>query len=84
MKKTVMWGLGGLRIELDPDEIVPDDPGQGTPAMVIHHNGDVATFHCALATGELSDGTKLTDEQKWWLMRQEERVDRFIENGGDK
>ena len=44
------------RIELDPKEAVPDDPGQGTPAMVYGPNGASGTFDCVCDTGEMSMG----------------------------
>jgi len=35
MPKQTLKGPEGLIIKLDSDQIFPDDPGQGTPAMVI-------------------------------------------------
>jgi hypothetical protein len=77
-----------LSIKLDAKEIYPDDPGQGTPAMVTLYSRtnrelDCGTFHCALCEGELShNGTVLSEAQVAWLDQHTERVDAFIENGG--
>jgi hypothetical protein len=57
----------GIRIELDSAEIFPEDPGQGTPVLVVLANGDSATWNCITETGETADGTQLTDDQKQWL-----------------
>lgn len=55
MKKTLR-GPEGVTLELDSHEIYPEDPGQGTPAMVYKTvNGRLymATLTCAEMTGEL-------------------------------
>jgi len=67
----------GIRIELDSSEIIPSDPGAGTPAMVYVGNAS-GTFWCALDTGEVDDFT-LTDSQHRWLSMVAEQVDAFIE-----
>jgi hypothetical protein len=72
-------GPGGIKIELDASEIFPDDPGNGTPAMVFcgKHGG---TFWCALDTGELGCGDyELTDEQHRWLQSRVDAVNDFID-----
>lgn len=62
----------GIYVELDSDEIYPEDPGMGTPAMV-HQRGNrdnAATYWCAVNTGELSLGrevVQLTETQMQWL-----------------
>lgn len=81
--KTTLTGPGGLRIVLDSAEVYPDDPGQGTPAMV-HLGRHSATFACALDTGELDCGEKaLTITQENWLQAQEETVWNFLEEHKD-
>lgn len=74
-------GPGGIRIELDSEEIYPDDPGQGTPAMVYKGNAS-ATFWCAESEGELegdrSNMVELSAAQKRWLTEQQPIVDKFI------
>lgn len=87
MQKLQDWrfatGPGDLRIELDAAEIVPDDPGAGTPAMVYEPSGrGSATFWCALAEGELmaNDGRtwKLTPAQARWLDEMEPDVTTWL------
>ena len=82
MKKT-LHGPAGLRVLLDSAEIFPDDPGQGTPAMVQLFDYS-ATYGCAADTGELSSDRhggyrELTSAQLNWLQAQEDEVNTFIE-----
>lgn len=72
----------GLVLVLDASEIIPHDPGAGTPAMVYSANKrHSATFWCALNEGELDCGdVRLTRVQMAWLVAQEDAVDRFIAN----
>lgn len=87
-QKQVIKGVEGLELVLDAREIFPNDPGQGTPAMVIlKRNGretDSGTFWCAIGERELSyNGTRLTDYQLEWLLSQEGTVNQFIEKHGN-
>lgn len=77
MIKTLR-GPNGIRIELDSSEVVPNDPGAGTPAMVYLGN-DCATFWCAMDYGCLQDDTELSERQSRWLDEQEETVNAFVE-----
>jgi hypothetical protein len=79
MKVRTIAGPGDLTLVLDSREIYPDDPGQGTPAMV-HCQGYDATYWCALDTGELDCGAfQLTGTQQMWLQGQEDTVAEFME-----
>jgi hypothetical protein len=81
MKTETIHGPGGIRIELDSAEIFPDDPGQGTPAIV-HLGKASATFWCAVDQGELADGdghVTLSSKHLEWLASQSDRVDDFVE-----
>lgn len=51
MQKTLK-GPCGATLVLDSNEIIPDDPGAGTPAIVYYHGGS-ATFWCAIGEGEV-------------------------------
>lgn len=83
MKKT-LHGPGGLTLVLDSAEIFPDDPGQGTPAMV-YLGRNSATYGCAVHFGELDCGEKeLSATQVNWLDAQEEIVWTFIEENSPK
>jgi len=85
MKETLR-GPDGLIIELDSDQIFPDDPGQGTPALVVQRkNGRdymTGTFRCVSDQGTL-EGDRgeflvLNKAKCAWLLAQEEVVDEFI------
>ena len=57
----------GIRLILDASEIIPNDPGAGTPAVVAagRYSG---TFWCAADTGELDCGEyQLNPRQIEWL-----------------
>ena len=54
---ATLVGPSGYRVTLDRREVFEDDPGQGTPALVRHHLGGVATYWCALGEGEIELGT---------------------------
>jgi hypothetical protein len=77
--RRTLTGPGGLLLVLDSAQIFPDDPGQGTPAMV-HKGRYDATFWCALDTGELDcGGYELSDSERLWLEAQEPAVSEFME-----
>jgi hypothetical protein len=66
-----------LRIELDKDEIIPEDPGAGTPAMVYKgsHSG---TWWCVDDNGEFWDGEELTYRERQWVAECGYDVDAFM------
>ncbi len=74
-----------LCVELDPSQIFPDDPGQGTPQLVAARRGgmqgriiETATLNCALCEGELGCGDFiLTPEMSRWLEARETEIARF-------
>ena len=76
----------GLRLVLDSAQIFPDDPGQGTPAMVYKGNAS-STYWCACGEGELlgpgCESVALSQTQCNWLDAQEEAVSAFLEQHGD-
>jgi hypothetical protein len=80
MKQTLI-GPAGLTIVLDSDEIIPDDPGAGTPAMV-HLYTASSTYWWAIGEGTLDAGGRdieLSTTQKNWLDAQENAVEEFLE-----
>jgi hypothetical protein len=83
--KETMEGPGGIRIELDPKEIVPEDPGQGTPRMVCLGKS-AGTLDCAIGEKELGcgDAVPLTDEQHKWLLAQQEYCDKWLDEQYDR
>ena len=81
-------GPDGIVLELDSSQIFPDDPGQGTPAMV-EYKGGYATFNCAQSTGVVDGGRKgdiqLPDECVEWLDSDEveSQVEEMYDAGED-
>ena len=82
-----LTGPGGLTIELDRSQVFPDDPGNGTPAMVVLTKGRQtyrATYTCASNEGTVtSDGYHceeytLSDRQVNWLHEQEDSIEEFL------
>lgn len=79
MKKT-LTGPRGIRIELDRSQVFPDDPGQGTPALV-HYKGGVATYWCACDEGEVDNNSryiKLPQDVLDWLHEQDDEITNFL------
>lgn len=70
-----------FRVELDSSEIYPDDPGNGTPAMLFGPRGASSTFQCALDTGEmqlLDHYTEIPPSVQQWLESLEDEVEAFL------
>ncbi len=74
--KKTLRGPGGIRIELDRSEVFPNDPGNGTPALV-YCRGNTATYWCACGEGEV-DGIMLSEGQMEWLENQSYTIDSFL------
>jgi hypothetical protein len=72
---------GRILVELDRDEVYPDDPGQGTPALVTIGKS-TGTYWCVNDTGELMDGPSLTDDEKQWLASLQDQVEEFLYQEG--
>lgn len=57
----------GYTLVLDPSEIIPDDPGAGTPALVYDPTRSrSSTYYCALENGDC-DGFELPASVQDWL-----------------
>lgn len=73
---------GGYTLILDSDEIIPNDPGAGTPAMVEGPKGTSGTFFCVIDTGEMIDGDyahQIPASVVAWLSSMTNVVDEFID-----
>jgi hypothetical protein len=75
--KTQLLRGPGITLELDETEIFPDNPGNGTPAMV-YVGENSATYWCALGTGEV-DMYTLSERQMRWLDAQNDIVAEFLD-----
>lgn len=81
MSKDTIRGPG-LKVELDSDQIFPNDPGQGTPVLVVFANEDTGTWNCVTTEGQTADGTRVTPEQSKWLDRITPRVEEWMRQNG--
>ena len=89
MTRKTLRGPGGLMLVLDRTQVFPDNPGEGTPALVVAPFGrGTSTYDCAADTGEVegSDGvTPLTRKQCEWLNSKSvaDEVEAFLYKGRD-
>lgn len=83
--KKILNGPSGVKVVLDSSQIFPNDPGQGTPALVVKDEF-TGTYSCACGEGELDCGAyQLTNAESDWLNSEEiyNQVDDFlIQHGG--
>ena len=84
---TKTFRKGKLRVELDTQEVFPDDPGKGTPAVVFFDSDNrkfssTATYWCAIGEGELcnakGEAKQLTEKQLEWLNNLGGEIDQFL------
>lgn len=69
------------RVELDKGQVIDDNPGEGTPAMVYGPHGSCGTFYAAQGEGELACGDTvhvLPSDVSHWLNSIEDEVDEFL------
>lgn len=78
MANTTKRGPGGIVLTLDASEIVADNPGDGTPAMLSLPDGRSGTYWCALDTGEV-DGLPITPAQQQWVDSLVDAVDGWMD-----
>ncbi len=74
-------GPGGIVLVLDASEIYPEDPGNGTPAMVylcrgLREDDCSSTYWCCQGEGEV-EHLQLTRAQTEWIDKIEPVVDAF-------
>lgn len=71
------------RIDLDRDEVNANDPGEGTPAMVVRvddrGNEETATYWFAIQMGILSSNDdEIPDRVMTWLQKYEGEVNTYL------
>lgn len=77
MIKTLKFN--GWTIELDTAEVFPNDPGNGTPAMVYSPKNESATYWRACDMGTIGDNdAEIPSRVLNWLNAQEETVNSFL------
>lgn len=76
----VLEGPHGIFIRLDRSQVIPDDPGAGSPALVHEEEGQQrsGTFWCVRDMGEWIDGEPLDRRQQEWLDQQEGIIEEFL------
>lgn len=85
--RTKEFKKNNLILYLDKSQIFPNDPGAGTPALVMYESGSkygkdyCSTYWAAVSEGELlgsRDVKRLTTKQIEWLESLESEVEDFI------
>jgi hypothetical protein len=79
MTTSTHIGPRGYRLVMDSKEIIPDDPGAGTPAMVYGPRDTSGTFWCVLDTGEIDGTVEVPSDVMRWLDGLALKVDEFME-----
>lgn len=70
-------------IVLDYRQAFPNDPGQGTPAMVEGPKGLTGTFFCVLDTGEIGGEAAVPQPVMRWLESMQEYVEGYVDAAFD-
>lgn len=81
-EKTKTLINGAYRLVLDASQIIPDDPGAGTPAVVYGPRDSSATFWCAVNEGVVSNSREdieIPARVLRWLASNEELVSEWID-----
>lgn len=75
----------GWCVVLDSSQVIPADPGAGTPAMVYGPNKAAGTYWCVADTGEASCGPtveQVPPHVARWLDSLADTVNAFVEEHG--
>ena len=86
--KKLLKHRSGVIVELDSSKIVPNDPGQDTPALVLYKDG-TSTLTCAENEGYVFHDRKgdieLPEAAKEWLWSNEvqDEVEKMYDAGKD-
>ena len=75
-----LTGPRGVQLILDRTQVFPDDPGNGTPAIVLYRTGS-ATYWCAVNEGQVDahEGTiRLPQSVLDWLDSKETELEQFL------
>ena len=82
--KTTIAGPEGYSIDLDPSQIFPDNPGEGTPAIVYSKGWKrSASYWCAVETGEV-DGVEISPKVVAWLEDLEGTIEAMMEEADER
>ena len=79
--EKITYEKGNVKLVLQQDECFPDEPGQGTPAMVylrIHGEVVSSTYWCCMDEGDI-EGYTLSESIMEWLETRRKQVDRYLD-----
>ena len=79
--EKITYEKGNVKLVLQQDECFPDEPGQGTPAMVylrIHGEVVSSTYWCCMDEGDI-EGYTLSESIMEWLETRRKQVDRHLD-----
>ena len=72
-------GGRGWKLECDPSQVFPEDPGMGTPLLVHAPNGETGTIFCALGEGVVSgDDQEIPSAVYKWLERVQAEAEAYV------
>jgi hypothetical protein len=83
MRKILKFS--GWSIAMDTAEVIPNDPGAGTPVMVYGPNRAAGTYGCVCDTGEASCGPTVEQVPPHvlnWLEARGPEIDAFFSSHG--
>lgn len=76
---TKTLSFKGWRVELDRAQVIPSDPGAGTPALVYAPSGASGTYWCVCDTGEIDCGSEdVPPNVARWLDDIRDSVEEFL------
>lgn len=68
----------GWTLELDTEQCFPNDPGQGTPALVVSPDDLTGTYFCVTDTGEIDGCEPVPENVLQWLEGLRDTVEDFL------
>jgi hypothetical protein len=76
---TYPTGRGTWKLEMNPSEVYPNDPGMGTPLLVIAPNGETSTLNCTLGEGVVSGDEQVVPAHVMkWLESVEAEAEAYV------
>lgn len=74
---------GNIIVELDRNQVIPDNPGDGCPAIVSYTDSrgriqDSGSYNCVMNEGEFMDGRRLSPSELNWLAGLENEIEDFL------
>ena len=74
-----IWKRGHWQLIADRSQVFPEDPGAGTPLLVMSPTGTSGTLHCVLDTGEIGCGDESVPASVLsWLARVQDEAEAWV------